>query len=165
MRQRGRRSSAEMSTLIVGVSRRAPPEAPSDLTDEQAQVWREVVGLLPGDWLLRGAQPILVAYCRHVCRSRSLEIQIAQFGLEWRQSGGDLERLNRLLALSERETRVALACARALRLTPRAQMHPRTAGRAIRAICRRVLVLGRLDRCSDAMRSRPKRPNKVFGPL
>jgi hypothetical protein len=131
MRQRGRRSSAETSTLIVDASRQAPPEAPSDLTNEQAQVWREVVGSLPRNWLLRGAQPILVAYCRHVCRSRSMELQIAQFGLEWRQTGGDLERLDRLLALSEKETRLTLACARALRLTPQAQMHPRTAGRAI----------------------------------
>jgi hypothetical protein len=131
MRHRGRKSSAEMSTLIVDTSRQTPPPPPSELTDAQAQVWRDVVGSLPGNWLTRAAHPILIAYCRHTCRSRLLEIQIAQFELEWTGIEGGLERLDKLLAASERESRAMMACARALRLTPQAQMHPRTAGRAI----------------------------------
>jgi phage terminase small subunit len=131
MRQRGRRSLTETSTLIVDTSRQTPPAPPSELTDAQAQVWRDVVGSLPGNWLTRAAHPILIAYCRHACRSRLLEIQIAQFELEWTRTEGGLERLDKLLAASERETRAMMACARALRLTPQAQMHPRTAGRAI----------------------------------
>jgi hypothetical protein len=88
MRQRGRRSSAETSTLIVDTSRQTPPAPPSELTDAQAQVWRDVVGSLPGNWLTRAAHPILIAYCRHACRSRLLEIQIAQFELEWTRAEG-----------------------------------------------------------------------------
>ena len=130
MRQRGRRS-AEMSTLIVDPSRWTPPAPPFELTDAQAHIWRDVVGSLPGNWLTRAAHPILIAYCRHTCRSRLLEIQIAQFELEWTRIEGGLERFDNLLAASERETRAMIACARALRLTPQAQMHPRTAGRAI----------------------------------
>jgi hypothetical protein len=42
---------------------------------------------------------------------------------------GGLERLDRMLAMAERETRAALACARALRVTPQSQILPRTAGR------------------------------------
>jgi hypothetical protein len=87
--------------------------------------------IIAGNWLTRAAHPILIAYCRHACRSRLLEIQIAQFELEWTRVEGGLERLDKLLAASERETRAMMACARALRLTPQAQMHPRTAGRAI----------------------------------
>jgi hypothetical protein len=60
-----------------------------------------------------------------------LEMQIAQFEPEWTSVDGGLERLDRLLAVAERETRALTACARALRLTPQAQMHPRTAGRAV----------------------------------
>jgi len=60
-----------------------------------------------------------------------LEKQISQFELEWTMVDGGLERLDRLLAVAERETRAMTACARALRLTPQAQMHPRTAGRAV----------------------------------
>ncbi len=79
----------------------------------------------------RATFPILIAYCRHACRARLLELQVAQFELEWTRAEGGLERLDKLLALAERETRAMIACARALRLTPHAQMHPRTAARAI----------------------------------
>jgi hypothetical protein len=41
----------------------------------------------------------------------------------------NLPYLDKLLAMAERETRAATACARALRLTPQSIMHPRTAGR------------------------------------
>src|SRR6516165_10865825 len=131
MRQRGRKSLTATSTLIVDPSQRTPAAPPSELTDAQAQVWRDVVGSLPGNWLTRAAHPIMIVYCRHTCRSRLLEIQIAQFELEWTRTEGGLERLDKLLAASERETRAMMTCARALRLTPQAQMHPRTAGRAI----------------------------------
>jgi hypothetical protein len=54
MRHHGRKSWAEteMSTLIVDASRQTPPAPPSELTDAQAQVWRDVVGSWPGNWLV-----------------------------------------------------------------------------------------------------------------
>lgn len=116
---------------MSGAGECTPTPPPPELTDAQATVWRDVVGSLPSDWLTRAAHPILVAYCRHVCRARLLEMQIARFEIEWTDIDGGLERLERLLAIAERETRALTACARALRLTPQAQMHPRTAGRAI----------------------------------
>lgn len=115
---------------MSGAGERTPAPPPPELTDAQAIVWRDVVGSLPGDWLTRAAYPILVAYCCHVCRARLLEMQIAR-DIVWTDIDDGLERLDRLLALAERETRAITACARALRLTPQAQMHPRTAGRAI----------------------------------
>jgi hypothetical protein len=131
MGQRGRKSSVELSTVVIDAGPRMPSSPPPELTDAQATVWRDVVGSLPDDWFTRAAYPILVAFCRHVCRAQVLEMQIAQFGLEWTRVEGGLERLDRLLAVAERETRAMTACARALRLTPQAQMHPRTAGRAV----------------------------------
>lgn len=129
MRKRGKPSAAELTTIIVDASKRMPPKPPAELSDAQAQVWRDVVGSLPGGWITRATAPILVAYCRHVCRARLLEAQIAAFEVEWTRVEGGLERLDKLLAMAERETRAATACARALRLTPQAQMHPRSAGR------------------------------------
>jgi hypothetical protein len=108
-----------------------PLSSPDELTDAQAIIWRDVVGSLPHDWFTRAAHPILVAFCHHVCRAQMLELQIAQFEPKWMTADGGLERLDRMLAIAERETRAAVACGRALRLTPQAQMHPRTAGRAI----------------------------------
>jgi len=130
MRHRGRKSSAALSTVVIDAGRQMPALPPAELTDAQAVVWRDVIGSLPGGWLTQAAHPILVAFCRHVCRARMLERQIARLEPEWTRDCG-LERLDRLLAVAERETRAITACARALRLTPQAQMHPRSAGRAV----------------------------------
>ena len=110
-----------------------PPPVPSELTDAQGAVWRDTVGSLPGYWLTRAAFPILIAYCRHVCRARLLEMEISRFDAEWVAVEGGLQRLDRLLAMAQRETVAVIATARTLRLTPQAQMHPRSAGRAIDA--------------------------------
>ena len=131
MRKRGRISSAELTSVVIDAGRCIPSSPPSELTDAQATVWRDVVGSLPDNWLTRAAHPILIAFCRHTCRARLVEMQIARFEIEWVGVDGGLERLDRLLAVAERETRAITACARALRLTPQAQMHPRTAGRAV----------------------------------
>jgi hypothetical protein len=132
--KRGRKSRAELEmtdSVIVDVSQRIPPPPPSELNDAQAQVWRDAVASMPGNWLQRGAHALLVEYTRHVCRSRLLEQQIALFDTEWIRADGGLERFDRLLGMAERETKALTACARALRLTPQAQMHPRSAGRLI----------------------------------
>ena len=134
MAKRGRKSAAELALTdipVVDVSRSMPPPPPSELSDAQAAVWRDAVSCMPGDWLRRGAHGILIEYCRHVCRSRLLEVQIAHFQQELIAAEGGLERLDKLLAAADRETKSALACARALRLTPQAQMHPRVAGRRL----------------------------------
>ena len=131
MRQRGRKSSVELSTILVDAGRQMPSLPPAELTDAQADVWRDVIGSLPGGWLTQAAHPILVAFCRHVCRARMLELQIARLEAEWKSLDCSLERLDRLLAVAERETRAITACARALRLTPQSRMHPRSAGRAV----------------------------------
>jgi hypothetical protein len=108
-----------------------PAQAPSELTDGQADVWRRVVGSMPGDFMTKAAHPILIEYCRHVCRARLLEQQIAAFEVEWTRVDGGLERLDRMLSMAERETRAITACARALRLTPQSQIYAAKAGRRI----------------------------------
>ena len=95
MAKRGRKSAAELALTdipVVDVFRRMPPSPPSELTEAQAQVWRDAVSCMPGDWLKRGAHGILIEYCRHVCRSRLLEVQIAHFEQEWIAATGGLER-------------------------------------------------------------------------
>jgi hypothetical protein len=84
LNKRGRVSAAavEAATAIVDVSRQMPAAAPSELTDGQAEIWRRVVGSMPGNFMTRAAHPILVEYCRHVGRARLLERQIASFGMD-----------------------------------------------------------------------------------
>lgn len=128
MKQRGRKSDAALAACNKPESsERMQP--PPELTAAQEQVWRDVLASLPPDWIHRGAVPILVAYCRHVCRARLLEAQIEQFEVEWTKVKGGLERLKKLLDTAATETRAALSCARALRLTPSSLTRPETAAR------------------------------------
>jgi hypothetical protein len=133
MMKRGRKSRNELEltdTLLVDVTRRMPAPPPSELTDAQAQVWRDVVSSMPGNFLVRGAHAVLIEYCRHACRARLLERQVARFQEEWINTAEKgLERFEKLLLMAEREGKAVVACARALRLTPQAQMHARTAAR------------------------------------
>jgi hypothetical protein len=131
--KRGRKSHNQLliEDLSLGVRYRRPPQPPPELTDAQAQVWRDAVASMPATWLTRGARHLLVEYTRHVCRARLLEAQIAAFETEWAKAPGGLERLDRLLAMAERETKSLTACARALRLTPRSLQDPKEAYRRV----------------------------------
>jgi hypothetical protein len=136
MAQRGRKSEAGIEAeAIVDVRRRPRLGPPAELTDAQAAIWRDAVASMPGNWLTRGAQPILTAYCRHVCRARTLENLISTFSVDEIKKADDatplVSLLDKLLAAAERETRAATACARALRLTPQAMIAPRSAGRRV----------------------------------
>ncbi len=126
-----RKSSAALATVCVDVSRTMPAQPPAELSDAQAQVWRDVVSSLRGDWINCGMFPILVEYCRHVCRARLLEAEIAHFDQEWIKVDGGLERLDRLMRMADVETKAIVNCARQLRLTVQAQMHPRSAARRL----------------------------------
>jgi hypothetical protein len=129
--KRGPKSQSALATVLVNAGHQMPAQPPAELTDAQAMVWRDTVASVPGDFASRAAFPILIAYCRHVCRNRLLEMQISKFEPEWTNVDGGLERLDKMLAMAERETRAITACARALRLTPQAQMHPRPAARMV----------------------------------
>jgi hypothetical protein len=125
----GRRSRSELEmtgTVLVDVTRAMPPRPPAELTHDQSAVWRAAVGSMRGDWLSRGMHPVLIEYCRRVCRSHLIEQEIAN------TAAHDLERLDKLLGMAERESKAVLALARALRLTPQSQQHPKTAGRMAR---------------------------------
>jgi len=80
---------------------------------------------LPGAWWLpdsgRVRTPRLPA--------RLLEAQIAHFEAEWTGIPGGVERLDKLLAMADRETKAVVSCARALRLTAHAQLDRRAADR------------------------------------
>lgn len=90
----------------------------------------DTVGTMPLGWFSRAQYPLLIAYCRHGARAEAMARQIDGFDPEGLKEDGGLERLNKLLAMAERETRALTACARSMRLTQQSQIQPRSAGRA-----------------------------------
>ena len=140
MGQRGRKSAealalAETSMALADASRRAGnmekvsrPDAPYDLTDEQATEWWAVINRMPADWFPRETHGMLSAYCRHVVNNRrvsemihALEKQIE----EEIKSGEDKftimmqasKSMDRLLRMQEREGRALSSLATRMRIS------------------------------------------------
>ena len=95
MRKRGRISSAELTSVVIDAGRCIPSSPPSELTDAQATVWRDVVGSLPDNWLTRAAHPILIAFCGTPaargwlkCRSHGLRSNGLVWMAAWNGSTG-----------------------------------------------------------------------------
>jgi len=115
MEGRGRKSSASLTVVssnpIQAIQR---PEAPSDLTNEQAEEWAAVVNRLPADWFPRETHPVLVSYVRHIVAARHVAQLIAKVE---NAETVDIGEYDQLLRIQERETRAITACARSMRLT------------------------------------------------
>jgi hypothetical protein len=111
---RGRKSAASL-TVAAPVQTIQRPDAPYDLTDEQANEWWAVVESLPADWFPRHTQSQLVDYCRHTVKSRRVAQLIAA---EEANEQIDVGKLDVLYKMAERESRAASSLATRLRLTP-----------------------------------------------
>lgn len=115
MEGRGRKSTASLTVVSSNPTQALKrPEAPSDLTEEQAGEWVAVVNRLPADWFPRETHPVLVSYVRHIVAARHVAQLIAKIE---KSKAVDLDEYDKLLKLQERETRAITACARSMRLT------------------------------------------------
>lgn len=125
MQQPGRKSSAQLSVIAGTIDGR--PKAPAELSKEQAEVWDRVVGSEAQDFFKTAAlKELLAAYCRHVVRASWLETEIAEAMKP--ASELDLEDVDRLMKMAERETRAVLSIATKLRLTNQSRYTPQAAG-------------------------------------
>ena len=116
MAKRGRESSAaaELAHFAAPLTAVARPDAPYDLTDEQADEWRAVVNRMPADWFPRETWPLLAQYCRHVVNSRRVAqlVAAAEAGAEL-----DVVTYDRLLKMQERESRCIASLATKMRVS------------------------------------------------
>jgi hypothetical protein len=121
-------SAAELSVVAIDVHQYRP-EPPPELVGRAAQIWRDIVSTLPAGWLTRANEPLLLAYCRHIATAEHLASLLDKVEGPFQPEG--LKQFDKLPRMRDRESKVALALARAMRLTQQTQMHPRTAGRAV----------------------------------
>lgn len=128
MTTRGRKSAASLE--VIATLADAAPDAPYDLSDDAASVWRAVLDSLPAGFVAGEQFDTLAAYCRHVVAARFLSREIDRYQPEWLKIDGGVARLNKLLTMRERETRGMLATARALRLTNQSRYRPERAATA-----------------------------------
>lgn len=125
MRTRGRKSSAALAVVTTLPGQR--PEPPAELTDEQADEWRAVVGRMPSDWFTRETHELLANYCRHVTKARTLAKAIDGFDPEWLVDEDGLKRFDKLTQMAEREGRAMSSLATRMRLTQQSRYNPAAA--------------------------------------
>jgi hypothetical protein len=65
MIQRGRKSAAARSIASLALEQGSRPEPLSNLDEDEAKVWREVVARMPAGWFGRETHGLLQQYCKH----------------------------------------------------------------------------------------------------
>lgn len=122
MKQRGRKSASALA-VIPDLSGRLPLLIPpATLTAAELATWRTTVDGTPRGWFQREQVPLLVEYCAHVAEAARLR-QAA------RADDLDLATFATLSGLALRESALALAFARSLRLTTQSRMASSSAAR------------------------------------
>lgn len=125
MEGRGRKSSASLSVVATGVPQRMEPQ--SDLTESQAQLWRDVVNTKPVDWFAPDSAPLLAEYVRGVdmCNRLALLIEAAT-------AGGEVGEVKALLDMRDKESRRVTSLATKMRLSQQSRYTDKAAGTADR---------------------------------
>lgn len=119
MAKRGKPSAAALEIAHVpgAIETVSRPDAPYDLTDEQAAEWWAVVNRLPADWFPRETHALLTEYCRHVVKSR----RIAQLIADAESADEvDIDTLDKLYKMAERESRAISSLATRMRISQQA---------------------------------------------
>ncbi len=128
MAKRGRKSTAALE--IVTTIATASPDAPYHLNDDATAIWRGILDALPAGFIAGEGYDTLAAHCQHIASARFISREIDRFQIDWLKLDNGVDRLNKLLAMRDREVRGMLATARALRLTNQSRYRPSTAATA-----------------------------------
>ena len=130
MGQRGRTSSAALA-VVAGTDIDGRPQAPSDLTEFQREVWDRTVANEAAETFRTAAlQQLLKEYCRHVQSADRLARMIQATERQDVLTADDLEDLERLLRMRDKETKALADKATKLRLTNQSRYTPQAAGTA-----------------------------------
>lgn len=126
MTKRGRTSAAELSTVVEGqISAVQRPNAPLDLTPDEAVAWVDTVNAMPADWFPPETWPLLRQWCRHhVTSARVAQMIDAASSRE----EIDVKEMRELLAMQAKETAAIKALAASMRLSQQASYSARGAG-------------------------------------
>src|SRR5580765_6940490 len=101
MNQRGRKSAAALTVVgdrLPGSASALP--VPPTLSPAERLVWMATVSAKPGDWFGMEHVPLLVEYCRHVCRGHVVDQQLKAFDPEWLKTDEGLRRYQALSAIA-----------------------------------------------------------------
>ena len=121
MAKRGRVSMSELMTpaSLTGITQR--PDAPYELTDQEADEWRAIVATMPADHFARCNYPLLTQLCRHIVASRRVA-QLAEAAASKRNF--DRREFMIVLQMQATESAAIMRLSRSMRLTQQAVKRP-----------------------------------------
>lgn len=119
MSERGKDADDQRTNVVALDPRAGRPEPPRELNADQAEEWRRLVGCMPRNWMRPQSFSTLAAYCRHSDQANMLSRQIRALQARAFDTDKATIRFIRLTKAAEREARMVLACARALKILPR----------------------------------------------
>lgn len=125
MKQKGRKSTAELSVIKSDVRQRLP--APDCLLPEEREAWDRITATKAADFFDDGNAQLLVEFCRLTTSLELVAGQIEEFNPEWFLSDDGLKRYKTLSDIRDKEQGRMNALARALRLTNQSRFQPSTA--------------------------------------
>lgn len=138
MAKRGRRSAADTAVVIRGTFGQRP-EPPPELTERQAEIWRETAASEHSDFFSTAAlRGLLVDYCCHREAAENISRVINTFKAEWLKSDEGARRYHSLLKMRDLETRGAAGIATKLRLTNQARYTALSAATAAKSAAKGV---------------------------
>ena len=115
MTQRGRKSSAELTTVTAMPLRLVKP--PEDLTPEESAVWSKVTATKPAEWWDAGSVPLLAQYCRAVVQSELVGDLVRSTGKAMLTDPDELDRYKELRKIQSVLASEMRGLARDMRLT------------------------------------------------
>lgn len=130
MKQRGRKSAAQLSVAAVTDLTQIPPP-PEHITEVQGEVWRMVMASDAGTMIHTEAYPVLVEYCRSIEKADMLAKQIEKFDPNWIADDEGLRRYDKLLSMQDRLSRTITSLGVKLRITPSTRYQANTAARKV----------------------------------
>lgn len=127
MKQRGRKSAAELS--VVASTLTQAPEPPGHLNERQSEIWDLVMNSKIAKLIDVEAYPVLVEYCRSIEKADIIANEINRFNPDGLKDDAGLRRYDKLLNMQDRLTKTIVSAAVKLRITPSTRYQANTAGR------------------------------------
>ena len=103
----------ELAKVVQNPIEIARPDAPYDLSDDEAQEWVAIVNAKEAGWFSREMWPLLTNYCRLTCENRYLAAMLAE---QKRQETFKIDAYRKLVRMIQDNTRVLATLASKMRL-------------------------------------------------
>lgn len=122
MKQRGRVGAASREITPVAMIEIVPRQKPPhDLTDEETEIWADVVNAEAADWFSPSTRPLLAQYARHVVHARRiaelLEKATGDVDPDTKKPTLQISDYDRLLKMQQRESLVIATLATKMRIS------------------------------------------------